>query len=1719
MGLDLQSIRSGSLEITVAVHDTYALEKLMENHRSGKVILELAKIFATESKVERFCRSWSSNIDENMYTAVLSKLKPVGQSHQLISEWDRNRVREWLSMELCLKEEIANQVYEQEYIGQNLLIDKHDKIFKEFKLKKTDLRMIQYSLEEKRKDLPEGKEDSWKTVTNDCSATRVSELLFQAGLPPIHAEKFANMDMTGVKFLKYREEHFVEDFNLTSGPLLLVLHMQNISQVPQTLSSDAEIRESSKVLHGAVSKSNIQNEKDVEEFGPSPNTDIAISDSSTNVKSPTAGIKKEDATSEESINNIEINTQQKEEQKIENTELKSKCFKESLGTRPTFADNSASNIDSQSEGCDNRGDGEERESQSGLGGKTGNSLLYSVATDKTIKSTQLGTDRKELQTGIGAIAKVPKSIQSNKQEYDTRDKHVFKENKSSKKKKKKRVTTTDISDYSEAEHKIRELLLEDSQLKTTFDIVYDAILVIDVPGTKIPNVDKTFEFISKVKWKAVFDFDANSNKSGICKSMRSKQEVNLYGITDIAKVTSPSEINYAEVPTWVFCNGRSDIDVSQMDRMSWIEKRSQAMDKAVEFFSNTCIIRQDSGLVIFILLPNNIEVLSEAFRKFYTDFGIHRIIFICEQRQVFDQWCKQVRRYCHQEKLEERLVVVPFHIFNDIILRMQGVNLKSDYMLPTVNGKRCNLLEKDKSKWVDLSVIAYNECDNTDMNKEHPDFETFCKDTELNFYRGEKLSFWNFKFDHVCQRDVKYSMVEAIENEIKQPTQPVKTLGQAVFHWFHLFHQPGAGGSTVVKHILWEFRQRYRCILLNKITDQTEAQILDMWNYGERDYNGKRVCLPLVIVSDNIFYDDLTAMVVSLEYSTKHIPGRTCIILNCKRYMSKGDIKEDKYGNKEKAFFLEHSLSDKEKKWFQAKHDQLERRMKSDDDKDFKPDRLLAFMVMKEDFQSEYVEHTVGRVLDDLKEQHPQEFELVRFCSLFSKFERDSAIPIPCCDEFIGFAFSVKKGRECPWEHNISDGCSLLMSTVNINELGAVQGLKIVHPIVADFILRVDANSVSLSSLVTHFLKSKLLTAKSYSRKYLAAQTHDLLIKRNQTGFLSFVKQPFSALILAIKDVDKEYACYVLIEGFHILQDPMIAQQVARYYSMIIEDHSKALEYIEIAIGMRGNNSFLLDTKGQIYKNELIKAFYNKYVVKNELLGIDDSCKLLQLAFNGIDTFHKSQEIDDNKSMSTFSGEVDITFKMLDVLACLDVFKQTPAGRNILQRYLVDKDYKPDVLAKWAEHHMKMKGLMRNVHKAIDTMNNHLTYQKEWSNFTKLDESFKLQRLIASYLCSWDTHFGCIDLDKEIKVSVETANDLRRLKARKLIGTSGRKLFEMETEKLLEIRKLLLENNPYSAFDLKIIIQTNLALSTITNVKKSQYSLPSVTEMIDLAKEFYQCDRQEGSFTLFAPVYLLMLLWPRGQPADEYDNSLMKKSLLETRRRWNLLLRQDKQEDGHLVYGPHLKSQRIRKRPLVHFFLGNGKGLRALVHQTKISSSQIRLEKDQVWHSAYVKENLLKVEGTLSETNNIIFKHDYMDESIQFPLASSSNITFASREEVVFYIGFSWGGPVAYYVKPKAASHLPEPMTYRQTHDEWRPSAFSRTEKQVVHQISVDEYHKKRKDLNKKVIEIEALKMKVRQGKKLEQNQEAKLRREHDFKQQMKKLEDDFKKQIDMEEI
>jgi hypothetical protein len=87
---------------------------------------------------------------------------------------------------------------------------------------------------------------------------------------------------------------------------------------------------------------------------------------------------------------------------------------------------------------------------------------------------------------------------------------------------------------------------------------------------------------------------------------------------------------------------------------------------------------------------------------------------------------------------------------------------------------------------------------------------------EMEFYKGNKVSWWNFYYEsHVLKRNCFDNTRSKIENVLRYPKKQKYNTSVLTFH---LEHEPGAGGSTFVRHILWTFRKEYKCAVVKQLT-------------------------------------------------------------------------------------------------------------------------------------------------------------------------------------------------------------------------------------------------------------------------------------------------------------------------------------------------------------------------------------------------------------------------------------------------------------------------------------------------------------------------------------------------------------------------------------------------------------------------------------------------------------------------------------------------------------------------------------------------------------------------------------------------------------------------------------------------------------------------------------------------------------------------------------
>jgi hypothetical protein len=98
-----------------------------------------------------------------------------------------------------------------------------------------------------------------------------------------------------------------------------------------------------------------------------------------------------------------------------------------------------------------------------------------------------------------------------------------------------------------------------------------------------------------------------------------------------------------------------------------------------------------------------------------------------------------------------------------------------------------------------------------------------------------------------------------------------------------VYHQPGSGGSTTSRHILWDLRETYRCCVVNKITNQTCDQIGRFRKLGEKEDEDSDI-RPILVLLDSNNEDAILQFVDDLENEReKYNCDLLCVLLICFR--------------------------------------------------------------------------------------------------------------------------------------------------------------------------------------------------------------------------------------------------------------------------------------------------------------------------------------------------------------------------------------------------------------------------------------------------------------------------------------------------------------------------------------------------------------------------------------------------------------------------------------------------------------------------------------------------------------------------------------------------------------------------------------------------------------------------------------------------------------------
>nr|XP_020472142.1 sterile alpha motif domain-containing protein 9-like [Monopterus albus] len=1134
------------------------------------------------------------------------------------------------------------------------------------------------------------------------------------------------------------------------------------------------------------------------------------------------------------------------------------------------------------------------------------------------------------------------------------------------------------------------------------------------------------DFLVPMKVFCVFDFDPDSESSGLCGKYKEQKAVTLHFLDDYGRNSKPgindfiNSLQLFERTSWIFCNGRNNFPGAEetCDEKTWIKTSKKKMKAAVSVICNDILPRR-SFVVIFLLMSEVEQPLVEVFHEFYAEMNGHDYLaVISESKENYKKWSSLAQVSCSMSALKDiSIVEMPLSHVDATVQSIQLSKSQPMKKLPVLNGGLCFLRSVEEARLDSLEIISVDQCDDTNL-------EIMSKDEiqhiESHFYRGGKINWINFWLAdrHRCgviiERDA-YKDASTILNSIINRNKAIRPIESV-----NIYHQPGSGGSTVARQILWSQRTKLRCAVVKHCKEITTVceHALRLREHDEKDKNN---CLPVLLLLEDCKADYISELRRELgnAIATKKLRSSVLcfVLLICNRSHD-----PEPMSKASQTVAVTHKLSPREKPLFSKKLEQLQLQ--------FQPEFILTFVLMSKEFEESYIKNFVKNVLEKIDHSSP-DTRLIRFVALLNSYVEDSYLSVSRCEASLGIATYVERTQNHAFVDHLSDEAKLIF--IHLKEASThISSIRIIHPKLAQEILSQLSVGVPQSDIAMDLISDKVLMNHRFDRNTFLNFIRALFIRRNKKSRGDPKDTAFSPLVEHVCTKSGGQKAVELMEAAYIAlgKEAFVAQQLARllYTNLRFEE---ALKWAEEAKALLPYDTFVLDTLGQVYK----RWFYHLYdTLEEKETSPEGGIEIITIALKGISAFRASENTPKKETVSlnnSYYGEVDVGCRLLTFLSRTNVFSND-AGKSELMQYLLT-DYIPaEVKKPWEKFHLQLKGLQKSLHHALECISEDLSYFQ--TDISEMDEELDardseqlhnprrwLRRKSAVF-----AGFFCVTPDESEEAAQSNSTDAALPFENLSAFKRQMKIYSLGGGNVTSILSLLNHNDPKRAGKkLETIIgmyPENLTCKDLDQAELSNFifcqialncTLPGSSKLLslqklqDLSKRFTTKGRDMSSPS--ALFLLSLLFWPETSNELSSANSQTLLSAIDALRR----LCEQKREH---------RSTR-KSRVMVHFFLGKAKGLNKIVHRSAIekqiggtlNEKNLKWREGEIWKTKDVVQLLKRVEGW-TENGNLFVQGGTRHSKIRvFPRYSASLPN--GNEKVTFYLGFSFDGVFAFDIQ------------------------------------------------------------------------------------------------------
>ncbi|XP_077058259.1 sterile alpha motif domain-containing protein 9-like [Siphateles boraxobius] len=1107
-----------------------------------------------------------------------------------------------------------------------------------------------------------------------------------------------------------------------------------------------------------------------------------------------------------------------------------------------------------------------------------------------------------------------------------------------------------------------------------------------------PDQLKNLDFLLHMNLAAVLDFDLQSSENGLIKMFNDHLPAQHKGeIEDTA-----SSLKLTKNTSWVFCKGGIN-KVNPSDTDKWLTEKGSSVRDDVSLLLRKNVAHKKL-LTIFLLLSevsDPKDPLLETFSMFFNELkGQNQILCISDNETTYTYW-KDLIKGRYGVDVSRCIYELSFAEVNGTILSLWSENRKKSRFLPCGGGSNVVLTKKTEDSLETLSVLCVNQCDGENEDKQHH---------EENFYKGGKVSWWNFFFSEqpgsvsVIKRDkLDYIVNTMIPNILNQKRACV---------FINILHPPNCGATTLAMHVLWTLKDKFRCAVLKETTHDYSTvaeQVVQLLTYEAKE---KPRRLPVLLMIDH--FPDLRNVLrlqhqIEEECLKQNIFSKSpqVIIVNCTRVESC-----DQFEGTDNAVSIPNRLSEKEMELFGEKMEEFKKTNTN-------IETFFVSMIIN-NFSSPYIQGIVKNNMNgfNFQDKHAQLFAILVLLHVYCK---NASLSVSACEEFLGLQ---TKAESCKVEDAFGKLSSLLKRCTVDSEV-TFEGMMVINSSVAQRCLK----ELSTSHGVTKAeITNLLLTTDSFyeyalGKQKLMQDVHNVLVKRQYSAKdKDFVFSPL------IQDIMKETPGKeetVLLNAAEkcLRKDAVIFQLLARYYYIKKQDFTKAKFWAKEAKDLSRENSYICNTVSQVLVRELKHAFH-----KDDPIEPDSLDKYLTLAESAAEACKETQQTANNEAVARLERQNDYNTyntaghlgELQTAATVIQVLQKKPfisgfTYNNCLTQVFIGKitiedlSRKKPQLKEYCEVLQKHKCFLLQLK---DTMKQHFDFFKKlFVNlvpfFAEEDKQKELTlRKVSRYFQQytdlfWEGKTQRIELfindhlSKMVKIE-QTREYLEWNKGDSYTGLLEY-LYEEDSASTLEeiIRQyhFILESQEARLMDTVNFIYANVILANINHASRC------ITPYKDLCGYFDLCGTITHAGEILPLHYItVLLLW-------QEKNSKLPTFVLQMKESYIKELK-------HLSNG---------MRAAVHFYLGKDKGYGGLISHRDINSClgsgqniSTLWDNERIWKQVRDSKKLRRVSGEIR--NNLIWVEDV---NVMVDPMFRSQLRKESGTRVTFFIGFSMNGPVA----------------------------------------------------------------------------------------------------------